>query len=409
VSTAPWIRSVLSTRMLICVLLGFSSGMPLYVIQQLLPAWLRTEGVSLRDIGLFALVGIPYVWKFTWAPLVDRFALPWLGRRRGWALATQIALLGLMASLGAFEPKSSTLGIAVVACALALFSATQDIAVDAYRRELLSDVELGLGNALFVNAYRVSSLVPGSLAFILADRLAWPLVHALVAAFMLVGIVTTLFAQEVEVESTPRTLRQAVVEPFVEFFTRGARGQALWVLLFLFLYKLGDSMATALATPFYLDVGFSMTEIGSVAKLVGFWATIVGSIVGGVLMTRIGINRSLWLFGVVQVVSILGFALLSEVGPRLGLLAGVVLFEYLGVGLGTAAFVAFIARATDRRFSATQFALLSSFIALPRTFANATTGFIVEAIGYTAFFLVCTALALPGMVLLLKVAPWREP
>jgi PAT family beta-lactamase induction signal transducer AmpG len=402
-------RIVFSRRMLVCVLFGFSSGLPLYVMQQLLPAWLRDEGVSLREIGLFSLVGLPYVWKFAWAPLADRYVPPFLGRRRGWALATQVVLLVLLAGFGACEPRTSTLTIAALALAVSFFSATQDIAIDAYRRELLSDAELGLGNALFVNAYRVSGLVPGSLALILADRIPWSAVHLVVAAFMAVGIVTTLLASESPPElGTPLTLRDAVIEPFREFFTRTDVRSAFRVLGFLFLYKLGDSMATALATPFYLDMGFTMTEIGSVAKLIGFWATIGGSILGGLVMTRVGINRALWLFGVVQVVSILGFATLAEAGRSIPLLGAVVLFEYLGVGLGTSAFVAFIARSTDKRFSATQYALFSSFIALPRTVVNASTGFIVESVGYTAFFLVCTVLALPGMVLLVKVAPWRE-
>jgi MFS transporter, PAT family, beta-lactamase induction signal transducer AmpG len=409
VATERLWATLFSRRMLACVLLGFSSGLPLYVLQALLPAWLRTEGVSLRDIGLFSLVGLPYVWKFVWAPLTDRFVPPFLGRRRGWAILTQVALLGLIAGFGALDPRSSTLSVAVLAFGVALFGATQDIALDAFRRELLSDAELGFGNALFVNGYRVAGLVPGALALILADRMPWPLVHAFVAAFMAIGIVTTLLVREIPAEAgTPTTLREAVVGPFREFFGRSDLASALRILAFLFFYKLGDSMATALATPFYLDMGFSMTEIGSVAKLIGFWATIGGSLVGGAVMTRIGINKALWAFGVVQVVSILGFALLAVVGRSIPLLGAVVLFEYLGVGLGTSAFVAFIARATDRRFTATQFALFSGFIALPRTVANASTGFIVEAVGYPAFFLTCTALALPGMALLLKVAPWRD-
>lgn len=393
--------------MLVCILTGFSSGLPLYVVMGMLPAWLRTEGVSLKEIGLFSLTGMPYVWKFAWAPLVDRYVPPILGRRRGWALGTQVALLGLLVCFGLFDPKRSTGAIAMVALAVAVFSATQDIALDAYRRELLDDAELGLGNSLFVNAYRVAALVPGGLALILADHLPWPVVHAVVAAFMGVGIVTTFLAPEPRSAAAPRTLYEAIIGPFREFFTRTDLKAALLLLSFLFCYKLGDSMATALITPFYIDLGFSMTEIGSVAKLIGFWSTIFGSIAGGVVMTRIGINRSLWIFGIVQLGSILGFAALSEIGNDLSALSIVIFFEYLGVGLGTSAFVAFIARATDRRFTATQFALFSSFIALPRTVVNATTGYVIEAIGYTRFFLLCTALAVPGMLLLFKVAPWR--
>jgi PAT family beta-lactamase induction signal transducer AmpG len=292
---------------------------------------------------------------------------------------------------------------------VALFSATQDIALDAYRRELLPDEELGLGNSLFVNLYRLAGLVPGGLALVVADRAPWSTVHAMVASFMLVGMLATWLAPEPEIPvGSPSSLREAVVGPFLEFFGRSDLRSALLILAFMFCYKLGDSMATALLTPFYLDIGFSMTQIGTVAKLVGLWSTVIGGLLGGLVIARIGINRSLWVFGVVQMTSILGFAVLAKLGPMLGLLGVVVAFEYLGVGLGTAAFVAFIARATDKRFTATQYALFSSFIALPRTVASASTGYLIESVGYTQFFLLCTLLALPGMLLLCKVAPWRE-
>jgi PAT family beta-lactamase induction signal transducer AmpG len=395
--------------MLLCLLMGFSSGLPLFTLIQLLPAWLRSEGVSLASIGLFNLVGVPYTWKFLWAPLADRYVPPVLGRRRGWALLTQLGLLGLLLSFGALDPATETWAVAAVAVIVAFFSATQDIALDAYRRELLPDEELGLGNALFVNLYKVAGIVPGGLALIVADRAPWSVVHAVVAAFMMIGIVATLIAPEVpSPEGIPRSLRDAVIGPFREFFSRSDLGSAVLVLAFMFAYKLGDSLATALLTPFYLDVGFSMTAIGTVAKVTGLWCSVGGALVGGVVITRIGINRALWIFGVVQLVSILGFAALSQVGPNLTVLGLVVGFEYLGVGLGTSAFVAYLARATDKRFTATQYALFSSFIALPRTVASSCTGFLVEALGYTQFFLVCAALAIPGMLLLLKVAPWSD-
>lgn len=399
-------RSLLSRRMLICVLTGFSSGMPLFVLQQLVPAWLRAEGVDLATIGLFSIVAFPYTWKFLWSPAMDRFALPWLGRRRGWALLTQLGLLLTLAAFGLTAPERSVGAVAVVAGWVALFSASQDVVLDAYRRELLPDAELGLGNAWFVNAYRLSMLVPGSLALILADHLSWPAVHATVAAFMLVGLLTTLWMPEPQVQAPPRDLRSAVVEPFREFFTRNGPRSALMLLAFMLLYKLGDSMALALATPFYLDLGFTMTEVGTVAKSAALWSSVAGGFLGGALMLRIGIHRALWLFGVVQLVSILGFAALAEIGPDPRWLFAVVSFEYLGVGLGTAAFVAFIARSTDRRYTATQLALLTSLVGVPRTFANATTGFLVESVGYTAFFLLCAVIAVPGMLMLPLVAPW---
>ena len=401
--------AILNRRMLICVLIGFSSGMPLFVVQQMIPLWLRDQGVGLAEIGLFSLLGLPYVLKFLWAPLVDRYQWASFGRRKSWMLATQLLLLLGIAAIGSFSPQQQLLAVAVATFLLAIFSATQDIAIDAYRRELLPDRELGLGNAIHVNAYRISGLVPGSLGFVLADHLPWPTVFAIVAAFMAVGILASLRVSEPALsEGRPRSLQEAVIEPFMEFWQRAGGRQALLLLLFVFFYKFGDSMATALSTPFYYDLGFSKTQIGLVVKNVSLWSSIVGGIFGGVLMIRLGINRALWLFGVVQMLSILGFVWLAEVGDDLRVLIAVVGFEYLGVGLGTAAFVAFISRATSRRFAATQFALLSAVAAIPRTFIAASAGFIVEALGWTGFFLLCAVLALPGMLLLLSVAPWRE-
>lgn len=404
----PWQDILFNRKMLVCVFIGFTSGMPLYVLIQLVPAWLRTHEVDLATIGLFSLVALPYTWKFVWSPLMDRYRLPFLGRRRGWALITQVALLVCIGLLGHFDPAQSLRGIVVLVFLVALFSASQDIVIDAYRRELLADDELGTGNAFFVNAYRLASLVPGSLALILSDHLSWGAVYWVTGAFMGIGIVTTLMIREVSDDAlAPHTLRDAVIEPFREFFARdGVRG-GLAILAFMFLYKLGDNMATALATPFYLDMGFSLTEIGAVAKIAALWAVIVGGIVGGLIMLRLTINRALWVFGLVQLVTILGFAWLSTAGHTLPGLFAVVSAEYFGVGLGTIALTAYIARETSRAFTATQFALFSSFIAVPRTFANASTGFLIEAMGYTSFFLLCTAVAVPGMLLLLKVAPWN--
>jgi PAT family beta-lactamase induction signal transducer AmpG len=412
-NTAPdpaprrWQEILLNRRMLTCIFQGFSSGLPLYVLIQLVPAWLRSEGTDLATIGLFNLVMLPYTWKFLWAPLMDRYRLPFLGRRRGWTLLTQLLLVGSIGMLGAVNPGLNLQAAMYLVFATSLFSASQDIVLDAYRRELLADDELGTGNSLFINAYRLSSLVPGSLALILSDFIPWSAVYWIVAGFMLVGIITTALVAETGATAlAPGTLRQAVVEPFLEFFQRDGLRSALAVLAFMLLYKLGDNMATALATPFYLDMGFSRTEIGTVAKLAALWASIAGTVLGGIAMLRLSINRALWVFGVVQLVSILGFAALARVGQDIYLLFAVVSFEYLGVGLGTVALTAFIARQTSIRFTATQFALLTSLTAIPRTLANASTGFIIDAVGYYNFFLICTAVAVPGLLLLTRVAPW---
>jgi PAT family beta-lactamase induction signal transducer AmpG len=408
-SPRRWQEILLNRKMVICVFLGFASGMPLYVLFQLVPAWLRSHDVDLATIGLFALVSLPYTWKFVWSPLMDRYKLPFLGRRRGWALITQIGLLFSIAALGRFDPSVSLQAIVVTVFVIALFSASQDIVIDAYRRELLADDEMGTGTSFFVNAYRLSSLVPGSLALILSDHLPWSTVYWVTAAFMVIGIATTLVIKEVSDDSlAPGTLRQAVLDPFREFFSRDGIKAGLAILGFMFLYKLGDNMATALATPFYLDMGFSRTEIGSIAKVAALWAVIAGGILGGIAMLKLTINRALWIFGFVQMFTILGYVWLSTIGHSPFGLFVVVSGEYLGVGLGSIALTAYMARETSKAFTATQFALFSSFIAIPRTFANASTGFIIEAIGYTQFFIVCTIVAIPGMILLLKVAPWND-
>ena len=409
-----WLRLLLTRRMLICVLTGFSSGMPLYLLLNLLPAWLRSESVDLKTIGLFALIQFPYTWKFLWAPLLDRYRLP-LGRRRGWMLLSQIGLLLSIGLLGGLSPAANLTSVVWLSVALAFLSATQDIALDAFRREILSDQELGLGNSVHVNAYRVAGLVPGSLSLILADLLPWAQVFWITATFMLPGMVMALLVAEPAVSGAPKTLRQAVVEPFHEFIGRQGWSGALLVLGFIFLYKLGDSLATALSTPFYLDLGYSKTDIGVIAKHAGLWPAVFGGLLGGLWMVRLGINRALWLFGVVQMVTILGFAWLAWRGVQTSIdggdraaLASVIAAEYLGVGLGTAAFTAFIARATNPAFTATQFALFTSLAAVPRTFINAGAGALVEAVGWFSFFIICFVLAAPGMALLLRVAPWNE-
>lgn len=394
--------------MLICFFTGFSSGLPLYILISLLPAWLRSEGVDLKSIGLFALIQLPFTWKFIWAPLFDRYTLP-MGRRRGWLLLTQIGLLLSLPVFGLFHPQLDIWTIAYLCTLVAFFSASQDIVLDAYRRELLQEVELGLGNAVHVNAYKLAGLIPGSLSLILADHMPWHWVFFITALFMLPGIIMCLLISEPKLlQQAPRSLREAVVAPFGEFIGRKGWQSAALVLLFIFLYKLGDSMATALATPFYLDMGFSKTEIGLIAKNAGLWPSVIGGMLGGLWMFKLGINRALWLFGLLQMVAILGFAWLVNAGHSLLGLGAVIGFEAFGVGLGTAAFVAYIARETNPLYTATQFALFTSLAAVPRTVANAATGYMVESLGWQGFFIFCFVAAIPGMLLLAKVAPWKE-
>lgn len=407
IKSAFW-KSVFNRRMLICIFTGFTSGLPLYILISLIPAWLRKEGFDLSTIGLFAIIQFPYTWKFVWAPFMDRYVPPFLGRRRGWLLITQVVLLIIITLFGMFNPHQSIWVIATLSAAVAFFSASQDIVIDAYRRELLPDTELGLGNSIHVNAYRISGLIPGSLSLILADHLPWNTVFQITGLFMLVGICMTLAIKEASQTVPPLALKAAIVEPFQEFIGRKGIASALLILAFMFLYKIGDNMATALATPFYIDMGFTMTEIGLIAKNAALWPAIIGGMLGGLLMVKIGINRALWLFGIVQLVTIIGFVILSQVGNDKIVLAIVISLEYLGVGLGASAFTAFIARSTHPKYTATQFALFTAFMAVPRTFANASVGFIVDAIGWTNFFIFCAITAIPGMLLLFKVAPWND-
>jgi PAT family beta-lactamase induction signal transducer AmpG len=413
--TASVLRTLFSRRMLICVFTGFSSGMPLYLLFNLLPAWLKTEGLSLRTIGAFALIQFPYTWKFLWAPLLDRYALPWLGRRRGWMAVLHLALLGVIAWLGCLSPQQDLLLVVVLTASLAFLSASLDIVIDAFRRNLLPDIEQELGNTIHVNAYKIASLVPGSLSLVLSDLLPWTQVFMITALFMLPGLIMVLLVSEPLASiRAPKTLREAIVEPFHEFMSRHGWKPALYILAFVLLYKLGDSLCTALATPFYMEMGFTRTQIGLVAKHAGLWPSVIGGVLGGMLMMKIGLNRALWVFGALQAIAILGFAELARMGTapadaeRLWILAGVIGFEALGVGLGTAASVSFIARTTHPMYVATQFALLTSLTAIPRTFINATAGWLVEdlGLGWINFFWLCFVLAIPGMLLLFKVAPW---
>ncbi|MCX8618864.1 AmpG family muropeptide MFS transporter [Gilliamella sp. B2923] len=409
------LKTVFTTKMLICIFTGFASGLPFYILLQLLPAWLESEGINIQTIGVFSLTQIPYIFKFVWAPFMDRISLFGLGRRRGWMLASQMTLLAFIAILGFLSPSLNIWLIALISFIIALFSATQDIALDAFRRELLLDNELGLGNSIHTNAYRIAGLVPGTLSLILSNYLPWNSVFIITALFMLPAIIMTLMVKEPPNQAPKnQSIEDIITKPFSEFITRNGLKSAMLILAFIFLYKLGDSMATSLATPFYLKMGFSRLDLGLIAKNSSLWPSVFGALIGGILMIKIGINRALWCFGVVQVVSIFGFIWLSIEGPYTVInleqkisLALVIGFEALGVGLGSAAFVAFIAKTTNPLYTATQYALFSSIASVPRTLINSTTGFMVAYLGWTTFFILCAILAIPGMLLLFKVAPWN--
>ena len=365
-------------------------------------AWLKDGGIKLTDIGLFALVGLPYTLKFLWAPLFDRYALPRFGRRRGWLIVMQLALAAALAALSIAKPTPEhLLWIATASLIVAFFSASQDIVVDAYRRESLSDDELGLGSALYVNGYRIGMLLAGGGGLILADHASFAFMYQLMAACMAACVIVTFFAPEPPLlKGSPTSLYQAFVLPLRDYIERDG---AWLALAFILLYKIGDTMASSMTTPFYLEMGYSKTEIGAVVKLFGFWATIIGGTLGGVLILRIGMARALWGFGVGQMLSTLGFVALAYVGHNTIALAAVIALENFTGGLGTTAFVGFMAALTNRRFTATQYALLSSLMGVPRVLLSAPTGWFAISLGWPGFFALCTLLAIPGLLLIRSV------
>lgn len=412
-------QQIFTKNMLICIYTGFCSGLPLFVLIQLMPAWLTSANLDIKTIAAFTLTSLPYTWKFLWAALLDRYFPPFLGRRKSWIFISQVGILAILASFGLFDPVNDISIIVVFSLLLAFLSATQDIVIDAFRREILSDNELGLGNSIHVNAYRIAGLIPGGLSLFLADHYAWDTVFLITAAFLVPCLFITLIAAEPNHKPIDRSkpFYMAFVDPFKEFFTRKGIVGAIGLILFIFLYKLGDSLATTLQTKFILDMGFTKSHIAGVVKMTSLWCSIGGGIIGGIAMLKLGVNRALWLFGLVQLVTILGFAYLASFehfptetigAAELWKLGLVMAGEYLGVGLGTAAFVAFMARETNPIYTAMQLAIFTSLAALPSKMLGAYTGHLVEMLGYYQFFWVCFFIGIPGMLILFKVAPWDK-
>jgi PAT family beta-lactamase induction signal transducer AmpG len=398
------LTKIFSRKMLVCFLMGYGSGLPLLLTMSTLQAWLKDEQVSLVNIGLITLIGMPYSWKFIWAPIFDRFSLPMLGRRRGWLLASQLLLTASIFSMGLFNPNDHLVPLIIVAILVAFFSASQDIVIDAFRREYLHDEELGLGSSMYVYGYRIAMILSSSGALILADQINWGRVYFVMSLAMLPAMLTTFWAKEPEVtEKSPTNFKEAVIDPFSEFFSRHG---SILILLFILLYKLGDTMASAMTMPFYLEIGFSKTEIGVVAKGTGLAANLIGMAIGGAMTLRWGIGKCLYIFGVLQALSTAFFSLLVNTGPDLGWLSFVIGFENFSGGTGTAAFIAYMATQTNKKFTATQYALLTSLIGIPRTILSAPTGYLAETWGWSFFFIFCALIAIPGMILLFKLVPW---
>jgi PAT family beta-lactamase induction signal transducer AmpG len=396
-------------KMAVLLFLGFSSGLPFYLTSKTLQAWMTTAKVDLATIGFFSLVTLPYSLKFVWAPLMDRYVPPFLGRRRGWVFITQVLLLLAIAAMSLHDPRTGLKMLAINAIAIAFFSASQDISLDAYRTDVLRDREMGAGAAVFVMGYRIAMITTGALAFFLADRMSWQMVYLVLSVLMIIGIATTFVAPEpVLSDAPPKTLVDAVVLPFADFFQRAGVLRALLVLLFIIAYKYSDSLAGSMTTPFLLQAGFSQSEVGAVFLGVGVVATIVGVLVAGAVMGTLGINRSLWIFVIFQGLSNLTYYGLSLSGRNHAFMVAAVVTENFGLGLVTGAMTAYLMSMCNKRFTATQFALLSSLMAASRDILVAPAGKIAESLGWPGFFLLTVAMAIPPLLLLPFIAPWSR-
>lgn len=407
--TKQVIKDIFSLRMLFTFIHGIAAGLPLLLTGSTLQAWMKEENVDLTVIGAISLVGLPYTVKFLWAPLIDRYVWKKLGKRKGWIFLFQLALTAVIFAMGTMSPGVSLYPVVIVAFFITFFSASQDIVIDAYRREILPDNELGLGSTLYVQGYRVALLISGAGALVISDffddsmsvTAGWNKTYMIMAGIMALAAIIGLFAPKVaDQENYPRSMKEAVIGPLKEFFTRDG-----WLLMlaFIFFYKVGDTMAANLSVPFYLDLGFEKTEVAVIAKAFGTISMLIGGFVAGFLIYFFGIMKSLFIFGFLQAISTFGFSILAITGKSIPVLTGVIAFENISAALGTAAFVAYMASITNKRFTGTQYALLSSLMGVPRVIAAAPTGWMAKHMGWFSFFLFCTLIAIPGMLLLVKL------
>ena len=402
-------------RLVFVFFMGFASGLPFLLSGATLSIWLTEAGVSLTAIGLFALVGTPYNMKYLWAPFVDRLSIPLLtrmfGRRRAWMLLIQSGLMASIITLGLSEPQTAPEATALLALAVAFFSASQDIVIDAYRIEILDEDQQGAGAAMTQAGYRFGLLASGAGALYLASDVDWSLVYAIMAGLVLVGFIAALCAPipkadellEAQQRQADSWFRSAVVAPFVEFFQRNSPQTAVIILVFILLYKFGDAFAGVMANPFYIRVGFSKIEIANVSKIFGVFATLLGVFTGGLVVKRFGILRSLLYCGILQMLSNLMFAAQAAVGPKVGFLILTIGIENLSGGMGSAAFVAYLSVLCHTAYTGTQFALFTSFMAFGRTWLSAMSGWVADHTDWMTFFIISTFVALPGLLMLLAM------
>lgn len=403
-------ESFFTKKMLIVFLMGFSSGLPFVLIGNTLKTWMARENIAISTITFFGITSIFYSWKFIWAPILDRYGLTKLGRRRSWMLLTQSGIMILLAALSTMDPQSSLYLMGAICMVIGFLAATQDIAVDAYRREFLSDEELGIASSVVQYGFRSAMLIGGGLGIWMVSpttlNLTWQQLYSMGSLLMLVGIFTTLVVSEPESSKTAaiQSLRDAVVKPFQEFLRRDG---AIYILVFIFLYKLGDAMAGATLSPFYVKMGYSNEAIGLIAKTYGMISALVGLFLGGIGIFHLGIYRCLWIFGILQAISTAAFILIPFTGPQIWSLSVVVIGEDLTSGMASAAFLAFISLACNRRYTATQFALLSSVATSGRNIFSIFSGSLVEKMTWVPFFIFCSLLAIPGLLMLVKMKKYQ--
>ena len=386
-----------SRNLLIVFLFGFSSGLPLLAIGGTMQAWLQSEGVDIKTIGIFALTQLPYSIKFLWAPLLDRYQLFSIGRRRSWILITQSGLSLLFFYLSYANPKTDIIGFAQIILAISFVSATQDIVLDAYRRDILADREIALGTSFFITSYRLAMFVSGGLALYLSDYISWELVYQMIAGVQAICLIITLFAREPESVHIAGNLKDTFIKPFREI---SGRPEFLSIIAFALLYKIGDNLATWLSAPYILELGYSRGDYGLIFKSYGLITLILGGIVGGFLLLKIDLKKALYYFGIIQIIAVLSNIYLNHAPVHLLNLAAVITIENFSFGLGTAAFSAYLAIQTKKEFSASQYALLSSIITLPRTVFSASTGYLADFLGWDMFFCFCALTAIPGMLMI---------
>ncbi len=401
--TQEFFKALFSQKMFTILLLGFSSGLPLLLTGGTLKIWLKREDVDISTIGYFSWVGMAYSFKFVWAPIIDRYKLFLFGRRRSWIFASQLCIGIFLYLLSQLDPKLNLSLMAAYAVLIAFFSATQDIAFDAYRREILKDEEMGIGSSFNIYGYRIAMLVSGGIGigFVSDTGISWGTLYALMAIMMIACMGVTWWAPEPSDDiSPPQSLKSAIIDPFKEFLTRD---KAIIILAFVFLFKLGDALSGAMLNPFYVEMGYSNVDIGLIAKTVGMSSALIGIFIGGVIIFKMGVLRSLWVFGILQALSTAGFALITFTGPQNWALALTVIFEDVSAGMGNAAFISYLSMITNKKFTGTQFALLSSIATLGRNFFSGFSGDMVKALGWAPFFYVCAIIAIPGMIILWKL------